>query len=429
MRTAAHPRYTGAVRPRRPHARAAALIAASLALHGASCGSPEPPRPAQPVAPAAEAAPAAEPAAEPAPAADGADDTDARDTADAADAAPTPGPAAPAARIRVVAVGDVLFGRYSESRQYLRVPVTKRPFAAVRPILASADVAFANLECPMLAEPRRFRTHRRLTFRAQPADAALLARAGFDVISIANNHARDFGLDAVPIGRRHLEAAGLAAIGGGAGPAEAARPAVITRNNVRIAFLAFTVWLKGDKSPTPTAAVAFVHNSDLVKRVTTAIERVRRSDTSPDAAPSATIDAIVVSLHWGWEPETAARPVQRAAARAIIDAGADVILGHHPHVFHEVERYRGGVIAYSLGNFMFDNPSLNQRLTAILDVTLERRGDATEIADVILHPVVIDARTRTPRPLRRGEHRRWLARLAELAPGATIARPTARRSP
>ena len=316
-------------------------------------------------------------------------------------------------RLRLLAVGDVLFGRYDRSKRYLRVARSDRsPFAAVAHLIGSADIAFANLECPMLAEPARFQTTRRLTFRAEPADAQTLARAGFDVVSIANNHAHDFGRAAVVKSRRHLEKAGIAAIGGGAGIEEALRPALLERGGLRVAVLAFTVWLKGKKTPSQNSAVAYVRYRDVVDTISPVIRRLHGQGLA---------DAIVVSLHWGWEKETSPRHSQRRVARALIDAGAHVVLGHHPHVIQQIEVYRHGVIAYSLGNFLFDNPYPVQRLTVALEVVIERNHGGVRANEVVVHPVVIDRKTRTPRHLLPDEHRSWRRQLERLAPGAAVA--------
>ena len=317
-------------------------------------------------------------------------------------------------RITIVAVGDILFGRYLTDRSYARVVrEVADPFGDVAPILRGADLAFANLENPVRTAPDDFYINWLLTFRSEPGDAAMLVDAGFDVLSIANNHMRDIGPSSPTMTRAHLDRAGLVAVGAGKDAAAAYQPALVVRNGVRVAFIARTVWLKGISEPVNVdGAVAMTQNRDLPGDLVAEVERVR-AELEPDF--------VVVSLHWGWEYEIHPDSSQRKAARMAIDAGADLVIGHHPHVVQDVEYYRGGVIAYSLGNFLFDAGGRGQRKSAILEVTLDGRGDERQVIAAMLHPILLDQATHTPRRARRGGYRAWGAELAELAPDIALA--------
>jgi poly-gamma-glutamate synthesis protein (capsule biosynthesis protein) len=301
------------------------------------------------------------------------------------------------------------------------VPADEQPFADLAPLFDRADIVIGNLESPVVAEPDEFHVTGRhvrpgarwsLTFRADPAELPLLAVAGFDVLSLANNHARDLGPRAVAASRRNVEAAGLLGIGAGRTDREARAPAVIEQSGVRVAIIARTVWLKGLAGETDDSAVALLSNRRLVATVTDEIRTVR-ADTGADF--------VVVSIHWGHEYELEPDDSQRRAAHAMIDAGADVVIGHHPHVVQTFERYRGGVIAYSLGNFLFDTGGREPRRSAVLELALDASGDEPRVAGARLHPVLIHPDSRAPRLARHGGYRAWARDLAERAPAFEIA--------
>ncbi len=325
--------------------------------------------------------------------------------------AAVPDAAAPR-RVSLVAVGDILFARYLPDKTLSRVSERRRPFADVAHILERADIVFGNVESPVTVQPKKFSVFRTLTFRAEPGDMRTLAAAGFDVVSLANNHAYDMGIKRVAETRRNVEAAGLVAIGAGATEAIARRPGLIEKNGIRIAILAWTVWLKGQKGANRDGAVALVRNRHLRGTLGPEIARVRR-ELSPDF--------VVVSLHWGIEYEPHPGSTQRRNARALIDAGADLILGHHPHVVQDFERYKHGIIVYSLGNFLFDNPELRQRRSAIFAATFEVADGERRISEAIVHPVVASAKTHLPRSATSRKYRSWHRALRKLAPDIPIA--------
>jgi poly-gamma-glutamate synthesis protein (capsule biosynthesis protein) len=318
-------------------------------------------------------------------------------------------------RVTVAAVGDILFARYLRTPKNLRrVSLLDQPFEGVVDVLAGADIAFGNVESPVMEHPKNARVHTSLTFRAEPADAGILADAGFDVVSTANNHTLNLGAAGAAETPEHLEAAGVRAAGAGATEEDAHEPEILEANGVKVAFLCYTVWTNGRKHQGKGGAVAYINDRKVKQEVPPLIKKVRE-----DHAP----DFVVVSLHWGFEYEDSARNDQKRAARAMIDAGADLVLGHHAHVLQEVERYKGGVIAYSLGNFLFDNPKLAQRQTIILEATLEGKGDDRTV-DVTLHPVIIERskKQRSNPVLATGKQYRAIAkRLKKLAKGFAIA--------
>jgi poly-gamma-glutamate synthesis protein (capsule biosynthesis protein) len=237
------------------------------------------------------------------------------------------------------------------------------PFGAVASILQSADVTVGNLECALGTAGKRAR--KSYTFLGPPDAAASLANAGFDVVSLANNHSLDYGPSALNETRGLLSAVGILYAGAGADEAAAHRPAVLAIKGLRLAFLAYvntpaegsyraSTWgAKGNK-----AGVAWANPKRIAADVASARARA---------------DVVIVLLHSGRENVQVPDSTQRRVARAAIDAGAALVIGSHPHVLQGVERYRGGVIAYSLGNFVFDG-LYSRSETAILHVTLGREG-------------------------------------------------------
>ena len=211
------------------------------------------------------------------------------------------------------------------------------PFEKIAAVITRANVAFANLETPLAARGRRAG----LMFRAPGSFADALIEAGFDVISTANNHALDAGEIGLLETIEHLRRAGVKSIGTGANLDEARQPALVEHNGLTIGFLAYTQF-----EASGTRAFALSDRSGVMpldpRLVEEDIERLRQR-----------VDFIVLSFHWGFEDTQDVYPVARSFARRMIDAGADIILGHHPHVPRGIEVYRGKVIVYSLGNLVF----------------------------------------------------------------------------
>jgi poly-gamma-glutamate capsule biosynthesis protein CapA/YwtB (metallophosphatase superfamily) len=331
----------------------------------------------------------------------------------APDAPPVPAPA-PARRITVLAVGDVLFGRYADRETYMPVVLPEHgdPFVDVAPLLRRADLALANIESPVLPEPDEFGVNARLTFRAAPEDLTGLEAAGFDILSFANNHALNFGTHGLRESLAHVARTRMRAVGIGLDQAQADAPVVVEAGGVRVAVLGRTTWLNGRMLPGKNAAIAYVSDQEMQQRVAADV-RAARAGTAADV--------VIVFMHWGREQAPRAGNHQRWAAQAMIDAGAHLVIGHHPHVVQEIERYGDGLIAYSLGNFLFDNGHINQRRTVILEAALAVEDGRARVDGVVLHPVLMELETHIPRLARGRDYRIWARLLAGLAPGIPVA--------
>jgi poly-gamma-glutamate synthesis protein (capsule biosynthesis protein) len=275
-----------------------------------------------------------------------------------------------------MAVGDLMLAGTVGER--IIADGAAAPFAGVAPVLTEADLLVANLECVISerGEPQP----KAYTFRAPLAAADALALAGVDVVSFANNHSLDFGFEALSDTRQLLAERGIAGAGAGADEAAARAPVVVERNGLRVAFLAYVEVPVETRSGFDTRT--WMAAADAPGIAWADPEHI----TADVAAARAQSDVVVVLLHFGLEGRTEITRAQRAEARAAIDAGAALVLGSHPHVLQGVERYNGGLIAYSLGNFVFEGFTLPENYSAIFAATLTRDG----VGEYDWIPVVIE---------------------------------------
>ena len=232
-------------------------------------------------------------------------------------------------------------------------------------------------------------------FRSAPEFAQELATAGVDVVTLANNHVLDYDDPAFDETLSNLSAAGIAVCGGGKNMAEARRPAVLSANGISVAFLGYSefahIYWSVARPKRFVAGEASPGISPWDREVI--VEDIRRAKSLADH--------VVVSFHWGDEYVSMPADRQVRLAHAAIDAGASVVHGHHPHVLQPVEVYHGGVIFYSLGNFVFDQKKPATVESMIAHVTFS--PDAVVRAEII--PVRIEECR--PRPLKA-----WAARAA-----------------
>jgi len=237
---------------------------------------------------------------------------------------------------RLMFGGDVMLSRFvGRLARSQRDPTW--PFQALAPYLAGADIAFLNLESPFSDRGRP--VEKGMVFKAEPEMIDGLLMAEVDVVSTANNHARDCGDYGLEFTLGWLARHGVAAAGTGMTEEESRRGAVLERNGVRFGFLAYTYDQSNGNHPKPDPRVAMLDP-----------ERMREDI----AGMKARADVVIVSMHAGVEYQPKPNEQQIRFARAAIDAGARLVVGHHPHVVQPVEKYGEGVIFYSLGNLIFD---------------------------------------------------------------------------
>jgi poly-gamma-glutamate synthesis protein (capsule biosynthesis protein) len=212
----------------------------------------------------------------------------------------------------------------------------KLPFRSMRGELAAADVTFGNLEGPFC--PKAPFTESGITFRVNPKGIDGLEWAGFDVLSVANNHFSDGGAECMEFTRTELKKSNIEAVGAGMSFEEAHRAAIIERKGIRLAFQAYSYAARNDRPGDKKPVIAGRNIEHARKDIATALKSA---------------DVVLVSLHDGAEYTSRIAAETRAFCRAVIDAGATAVLGHHPHVPQEIEQYGEGWIFYSLGNFVF----------------------------------------------------------------------------
>lgn len=272
------------------------------------------------------------------------------------------------------------------------------PLAGMADHLRRADLAMVNVETAV--SRRGTPAAKSFTFRAPGSLWQALAAAGVDVVSLANNHSLDYGTDALADTIRGARSAGIAVVGAGRDPSEAYAPAVVERDGRAVAFVGLSRVL-----PSPAweagggrSGVASAFNERLALASVRAAARVA--------------DRVVVSIHWGEELHRCPGAEQQALAARLVDAGADVIAGHHPHVLQGFSRRRNALIGYSLGNFAFYARDEETRATGVLTAAVPARGRV----QYEFEPARIDSEG-GPAPLRPVERQRRLEQLAAQAPG------------
>jgi poly-gamma-glutamate capsule biosynthesis protein CapA/YwtB (metallophosphatase superfamily) len=259
--------------------------------------------------------------------------------------------------VELVAVGDVMPGR--------GVAGVESPLAQAAPWLQAADLALGNLEAPLVeatpspavaAKPAPY-----LLVAAPPA-APLLAGAGFDLLSLANNHGLDAGSAGLEETAGHLQQAGIGLPGAGPGVG-AYVPVIREVRGVRLAFLAFNAVAEpGEPPPAGNWTRAEWDEARAVAAVQAAHNEAH---------------AVIVSIHWGYEYEVRPDPYQIRIAKLLAETGAALVLGHHPHVVQPVAVEPGvqeTVVAYSLGNFLFDQEQDETRQGLALRAFFDEAG-------------------------------------------------------
>lgn len=286
-------------------------------------------------------------------------------------------PKPPEKKVTIGAVGDIMLAR--KLNTYMTRYGYGHPVRNIGGDLSVSDITFGNLESPIGTTGSKM-PGKGICFRADPSSIAALTGGGFDVLSVANNHMLDYDEPAFAETLALLQANNIAAVGGGENLAAARRPVFITKNGLKIAFLAYTDM--ADLYFSSSYPRKFQAEEDIPGVAPTVKEMMLEDITKAKQQA----DLVVVSLHWGWEYNKRPTEAQRQLARELIDAGAGLILGHHPHVYQGVERYGNGVIAYSLGNFIFDqNQSLETREGLVLSAFINDKG----LQEVRIRPVFI----------------------------------------
>lgn len=278
--------------------------------------------------------------------------------------------------VKMAFVGDVLFAGTVET--VLKQQGYDYPYRELKEELQKPDITVANLETPVTT--RGDEQKKEYTYRSRPEALKPFKEAGFDVVTLANNHVMDYGVDGLLDTLKHLDQEGILRTGAGKDVKEAYRPVIMERNGIKIAFLGFShkvpheSWKAGNGKPGTTQ----------LYDTRPALEAITQAEKEADL--------VVVMPHWGEERQDKPLAVHQAMAKKFIDAGADLVVGSHPHVLQGFEQYKGKWIAYSLGNFLFTTNAVPATWeTVILEAECSKGGDCSLSAVPVLskfaHPV------------------------------------------
>jgi poly-gamma-glutamate capsule biosynthesis protein CapA/YwtB (metallophosphatase superfamily) len=244
--------------------------------------------------------------------------------------------------LELIFVGDIMLDRGVELKiKNVGGGDFKFPFLKIADYLKSADLTFGNLEGPI--SDKGYKVGSENSFRFDPKAIDGLAAAGFDVLSVANNHMIDYTGEALRDTFSRLKTANIDYAGGGFNATEAGNPIVKEIENTKFAFLAYTsVCIPQWKPSETTSGINCISETDIEK----VKEQIKKAKE--------TADIVIISIHTGNEYTQNITKFQNDFSKAAIDAGADMVVGHHPHVAQKYEIYKDKYIFYSLGNFIFD---------------------------------------------------------------------------
>ena len=270
--------------------------------------------------------------------------------------------------VSIALAGDVMLGRLVNEAIALYGPTY--PWGNVRDLLIQADLTIVNLECVITSHTRPWqRTPKVFHFRADPIAVETLRLAGVDGVSLANNHTLDYEVEGLLEMLKLLDERGIVHAGAGANNQEASRPGLLHAAGLRVALLAYTDnepgWAAGERSPGVNYAPITL-NDRWFSKIEKSVEEARSM-----------ADLVIFSNHWG--PNMRERPPEpfRTFAHAVLDAGADVYIGHSAHVFQGIEVYRGKPLIYDAGDFVDDyavDPILRNDRALLFWLTVDRQG-------------------------------------------------------
>lgn len=286
------------------------------------------------------------------------------------------------AEVTITMVGDLYLGGWVE-KTLLTNP--SYPFLYTQEIFSQGDLLFGNLESPLSLHDEIF-MEKTFLLRAHPDTVQTLVAGGFDALTLANNHIMDYGPVALADTITLLDKYGIKHAGAGMTLKAARSLAILEKNGLKVALLAFN------------NSLPLEFNAGISRPGTAKGDRDYISKDVKEA--SAFADLVIVSFHWSAEHLKTPKNYQRSLGKLCIDSGADLVFGHHPHVIQGIERYKDGLIAYSLGNFVFASYSQKVREAIILQVKMGPSG----LKEARIYPININNYEVKFRPQRlRGE--------------------------
>jgi poly-gamma-glutamate capsule biosynthesis protein CapA/YwtB (metallophosphatase superfamily) len=270
--------------------------------------------------------------------------------------------------VRFIATGDLNLAHW------LTPIIDKKgyayPFKYLKEQLTSADLVFTNLEAPICEDGKPY--PKEFVFKIPEKHVQVLKSGNINLISLANNHILDYGLPCLKSTVQLLRSENMFYAGAGLDFKSAHKPAVFEINNIKIAFFAFSMTLPEYFFATDsTGGTAYPHRQILKDSIAYYNDKV---------------DHIIVSFHWGEELNAFPVEYQKNYAHLAIDNGADIILGHHPHILQGIEVYKNKIIIYSLGNFIFASYSNKAADSILLNLLFSKSG----ITDVKVDPINVN---------------------------------------
>jgi poly-gamma-glutamate synthesis protein (capsule biosynthesis protein) len=253
-------------------------------------------------------------------------------------------------QVRILAAGDVMLGSWID--QIARVRGWDYPFGQLDSIVSQADIFFCNLEAPFGTSGTAY--EKTYTFQVSPDLVQVLTAGKINMVSLANNHMMDYGVESLTATMEVLGKNNIRYCGAGSNLQEARKPARLAVKGKNIILACYSLTFPEEFWATDTSAgTCFPWHTFVFRDL-----KKFKSDSN----------LLVVSFHWGGELLTMPKEYQIKLAHQVIDVGADLVLGHHPHVIQGVEIYKGKVIAYSLGNFIFASYSENVKESMLLEL-------------------------------------------------------------
>jgi len=277
-------------------------------------------------------------------------------------------------RCHIIGVGDLMLGEHplSMGQGVLQSwqNFGREPFQLISEILGKADITLGNLEC-VISSVTNLGGYHASILRTPPEMAKVLKTAGITAVSVANNHTMDHGVDAFRATCRHLENAGILVCG------TKDDPIIIDSNNTEQSNMRIALF-----------GVSFLQDNITQRPLYTNVVEEGAFENLLDTIRMSrnNVDSIIVMCHWGDEFVTLPSPTQKKLAQQLFDAGADIILGHHPHVYQGMEIIEGKTVAYSLGNFVSDMKQPYLRVSALAEFILKRNQETS----MAVYPVKID---------------------------------------
>ncbi len=273
----------------------------------------------------------------------------------------TPALAFSSGKTSIVIGGDVMLARWVEQKA-LSAGGWDKIFENISDTLSAPDCSFVNLESPIKGKKPQTQINS-MIFAAKPDSVGALVSAGIDAVTLANNHVTDQGLQGLQETKSILTDNNISYVGAGESSEEALSGATIQCGGVKIGLVGSTY---GTNFPADGVSVAGLED------VTETIEKLSNET-----------DYVIVLAHWGSEYNSSPSPYQQEIAHDYVDAGADLVVGSHPHVLQPTETYKGSLIAYSLGNLVFDQASRGKKTEgALLKVELDKKNQNFEIIPI-----------------------------------------------